>query len=409
MGVQISQIERLLGSTLAKYITKRGGKLGLVNDTARHSYVAGQLFKRILLKLDGGLKLAWQIQLEESRVTQHLGPHDRITLGTTKPPQTATADWRILGAGWMTLAVEMALNRGEDVVLHDLGKKAAGEITLGIANDTEEDFFAPDGNRYHDGTGGVNNIMLGLLYYATIDGLNIAEAGATTPALAVAGINPGTYPNWKNGYISPVGSSDGLGTIDNVYQLPSAYDRAMTDMSFDRITSPWSAEVGEPQGIDPTDFDRPERAGDLFFAADHATAHAWGSVLRARRPDDVGYDGQTPVPTYKRTRIQGVPELLIDATYGYGFDSSGTPLWTDRTGSYASGQWKGRGQSILINTRYLHMAGVEDWMPHIAKSYKPEGLMAVAVEGWMYHQLVCRSRKRGVYYVGPYDVSVAAS
>jgi hypothetical protein len=126
------------------------------------------------------------------------------------------------------------------------------------------------------------------------------------------------------------------------------------------------------------------------------------------RQDNVGYDQFQPRPTYKRMEIRGTEKLRMNA-YGYGYDDTGAALWTDRTGSYASGQWANWGRTIVVNTKYFHVAVHPLHAPFQKKPYMPEGRMGLAHEGDLWLQTLCRTRRRGLGHIGPYNTDLVAA
>jgi hypothetical protein len=338
-------------------------------------------------------------------VTGWMHPNDQVKLGTTRPVTWGRAPWRILGYGWFINDFEVDLNKGDDVVLIDIMKQARSDVGLDLAETWEDTFLAPDGNYAHDGTGTDNLIMYGLLYAGTIDGKHIAEAGATTPAKSVFGINPGTYTAHKNPFINPVESADGLGVISDVQQLPRALDRMMKLMRFDDVASlygPLAPNIQDAPSYDP---DTPEKPGDIFLLCDDITEVVIRDIFRARQTENVGYDSANPRPTYKGIPYLGTSRLRV-SPYGWGYDTNGTALWTDRGTTYASALWANWGRTLLVNTRYLHLALHPKHAPYNKDPYRPPGRFGMAMEGNVMGQLLCRSRRRGIGYIGPYSVAL---
>jgi hypothetical protein len=407
MAVSLEQIERVAASTLPKFLARPGEKLTLVNEAADHDYVVGRLFKRIRMSVGEGSELKWPLQFERANVTTWGHAHSEITLGNTKPARWGKAPWRMLLWGWYLPYAEMHANRGIKEVLYDLGRQCREDVAVALCGDLEDAILAEDGNYAHDGTGPDNVIPYGLLQYGTIDGLHIAEAGAATPARSVADINPGTYTRWKNPFISPVASTDGLGTITSIWQFRQALNRMMRLMRFDSISAAWGNLAEGVRNAPDEDPDRKETPEDLMILTDDKTEVAYREVLFSRQ-EDIGYDQFQERPAYKRLKLLGTDKLRMNAQ-GYGKAADGSALWTDRGGSYASGQWAGWGRALVLNTRYLHVAVHPEHGPLQKKPYVPERRMGLAHEGDLWLQLICRSRRRGIGHIGPFNTDLQAA
>ena len=393
-------------TTLPKSLGTPGEPHKLINECSRHAYIAGRLLRRIKMDWDGGITIRWPLQFNRSRVGGWTHPHNKRALGGTKAPTWGSAPIRFYSFGWFKPYAELDLNKGAKQVLIDLGKLARSDVSLDLVESLEDAVLAADGNYAHDGTGDDFMLPFGLRYVLTIDGLHIAEAGATTPARSVYGINPGTYPAHRNPYVNPVGSSDGLGPITSVYELREAIERMFTELSFDSLDV-WGKAASDFDAEGAVDYDSKETPKDLMMVTDRGTYTRLRRILFDRE-DNVGYDQYRPRPVFHGVEVRYSDSFGIDSTYGWGFDSDGNALWTDRTGDYASAQWKGHGEMMILNTRYLHLAVHPQHAPLQAKPYRPEGMMGIGHEGDFWKQLICRSRRRAGAYIGPYPLDLAA-
>ena len=400
--VDYNEIARLNAITLPKYLGSKGQPYKLINEAASRDYVAGRLFRRANLKWEGGMELKFPIQFRRADVTQWGGPFSEIALKNTGAVTWGTVPWRFLEWGWFKAIHELHINRGAREVLIDLGKQCREDVSLDVCETLEETLFAEDGNYAHDGTGADHLIPFGLFYWVTIDGLPITGGAADL----VAGINPTTYAAWQNPYINPVASADGLGTIDSIYQLRHALNRMMRLMKFDSIQT-WGKLAEGVENAPRVDPDTAETPKDLMLLCDDRTEVNYREVLFDRQ-DNIGYDQSQARPTYKRLEIRGTDKLRMTA-YGYGYDADGNALWTDRTGDYESGQWKNYGRTLVVNTKYFHVAVHPLHAPYQKKPYMPERRMGIAHEGDLWLQTICRSRRRGVGWIGPYNTDLVAA
>lgn len=397
------QLPLLAATTIDKYLTGKKGKWPVINDAVSRDFAFSRLLRRAEMKVDGGRLLDFRIQLDRAQIGEWAGPFTEVKLGTTPAITTGTVPWRFYQWGLFWPFRDIDLNRG-DAALVDLMKQSKSDLAVGLCEAMEAAALARDGNYTHDGTEDFL-MMYGLLHWATLDGLHVT--GDTSRA--IAGINPNDKPNWKNAYVNPVAASDGLGGIATIYDLQNAMSRLFRLMKFDEVQF---GALPQPDAASAPATDMLAKGAatrqDLLAICDAKTELVLPRVLLARE-DNVGYDQYRPRPVYGGVTFYGSDKLGIDATYGYGYDASGQALWTDRTGNYASGQWKGFGETILVNTKYFHVALHEKHAPLVIPAYRPERRMGLAIEGDIWLQTVCNSRRRGLGYIGPYDCTTLAA
>ena len=337
MLVSIEDIERVATTTLPKFLGRVGEPFNVVNEAGLQNYVAGILLRRIKLGVEGGMQLMWPLVFDSPSVTEWLHPYKKLSYGSAKPLRWGNAPWRALAWAWYIDQMEIDVNKGLKQVLVDILTQCKTQVAQSISDDLERCVLAPDGNYMHDGTGADNVMPFGLNYICTIDGHHVAEAGAVAAARSVFGLNCTTYPLHRHGYINPVGSSDGLGTITSIYDLPDALQRAFRAMRFDSVSAAWGQTIGQNgPAEDATDPDRPEKPADLRILCDDRTELLYRKVMAARM-EDIGRDAYQPRPVFNQVEFGGTNLLRISSN-GYGFDDAGnvlsisllrSPTWPD--------------------------------------------------------------------------------
>lgn len=386
------KVKTLAQGTLQKYLTRPGSKYGIVNEVRPHTLVGGRLFNRCKTGIwDGGIRLSYDLMLKRSRVGQWVGPTTKIALKGTQQTTRGSVPRRFYAYGYFKSYAELDHNKGEKEVVVDLLKQAKEDVCVDTINEFEDVLMAADGNYAHDGSGTDNILPFGLLYWATIDGLHIT--GDTSKD--VGGINPNTETLWKNCFINPVTSTDGMGALTSIYEWREGMQRLLRLLRWPSVSN-WGAaakDVQDKYEFNPDGDMNP--AKDLLLAVDPQTQIKYGS-LTVDREDNVGRDQGRATPVFKGIPLEDDEHLGYSSTYGYGYDSSGNALWTDRGGSYASGNWKGTGQTIAVNTYYMHVLTHPGHAPYVKKPYEPEGMFGLAFEGDWWLQTACRSRRRGL-------------
>lgn len=405
-GVNYERLAYALSVSLDKYLGRPSDKkFGLVNEVLSRRLLFGKLFRRMKTDWDGGPHIQFPLQFNRSNVGGWTGPYAKLALKTTKGPTYGKVPIRVYGWAWHKSFLEIELNKGPEIMLRNLLEDSKQDVCVDTIMAMEEAFLARDGNYLHDGTGADYVFPYGLRYWATIDGLHIT--GDTSKS--VAEVNPYSNPLHRNQYINPVTSSDrGTdGRIQSVWDLPRALDRAMQQMSFDspQVWGSLAADVNA-KDFDPTDYDRAVEPEDLRILTDMRTSTDFRRVLFDRE-DNVGKDQSRGRPVWKGIEAEESDKLGMNS-YGYGYDDDGNAMWTDRGGSYANGQWANYGEMIIANMKFLHVAVHPDHFPKLYPAYKPEGMEAIAHEGSIWFNTLCRSRRRGLFYIGPYNLNQAS-
>lgn len=399
--VNYANIPTLASTTLDKYFGKPGDKISLINETAKLDYLAGRLMKRLELKADGGINVRFPIQFNAADVANWGFPGNKGALKGTPANVWGSVPRRWLEWFWFKPMHEIELNKGAKEQLLDLGQMARSDVAISICNMLEEALLAPDGNYAHDGSGADFLIPFGLLYWITIDGLHVT--GDTS--LSVGGINPYTQALWRNQYINPVAASDGGAPITSIYQWRTAMLRGLRRMKFDSVNvyGSLAKDAKNAPTWDPTG---KQRAEDMIICMDDRSEISLNDLIFAAE-EDRGGDQFRPRPVFKGIEVWSSEALRISPS-GYGYDADGNVLWVDRTGSYASGLWANYGQTLVINAKYLHFLGHSAFAPYVKKAYEPEGMFGVANEGTFSIQTMANSRRRGLFYLGPYATQLAA-
>lgn len=400
--INYTRIASLMDSTLARYLGRPGSDdgFGMLMEFLTKRIVLGKLMGRLKMDWKGGTTIKFPVQFTRSNVGGFSGPYAKLALKTTRGPSYGSVPIRVYGWAWFKSFLEIELNKGEHEMVRDLVRDAKSAVAADTIMAQEEAFLARDGNYLHDGEGADFLFPFGLRYNYTIDGLHIT--GDTTKS--VYGINPYTYPLWRHPFINPVTSSDqGVdGRISSVYQLPIALERMMQQLSFDSPQT-WGKVASDldSKSYEPTDYDRAAEPEDLFIMLDTRSSIDFRSVLFDRR-DDVGREQAMGRPTWKGMDVMETDRLGMNS-YGYGYDDDGTALWTDRTESYASGQWANYGECVVLNRKHYHVVAHPDHFPKVYPSYKPEGMEGLASEGSLWWNTLCTSRQRCGGYIGPFN------
>jgi hypothetical protein len=403
VATNYQEILTLAGTTLPKFLGGPGSKFSMINEIVGQDFIFGRLMRRTRMDMEGGTAINFPLQFNRSDVSQWSHPHAKLELKGTKPPTWGTVPLRFRTWGWFKPYAEIHFNRGREQVLLELMNLAKEDVGIDLGMGFEEAFMAVDGNYLHDGSGDDFLLPYGWSYWCTIDGLPINGSALAT----VAGINPTTQPLWRNNFINPVTSSD-FGTrapISSVRQLRQCLDRMMRMQRFDSIKV-WDATQDVREKSTPTvDPDSKEGPKDLFIMTDPGSSIDLREVLFDRE-DNVGRDQGRARPVYRSIEILDSAGLGVNAN-GYGFNAAGEAMWVSRGGSYANGLWPNFGEMVLVNTRYFHFATHPLHAPFVKKPYEPEGMFGLGMEGDFWCNTLCRSRRRGLGYIGPYQLLTA--
>lgn len=409
MPVNYQTIPTALQATLARYVSAPDSQegFGVINETIPRTFLAGRLLSRSKRNWSTGLTWDYELQFNTSEIGEWVGAGEKLALRGTRATTRGSVPRRFYQWGWFKAYHELDHNSGRGgrttrEVIVDILKQAKEDACVAIVTALENVILALDGNYAHDGTGGNFLLPFGLRYWFTIDGLHITGDTSRT----IAGINPSTQTLWKNGYINPVEASDGMAPIASVYDLRKALNRALRMLRHDSIKQSWgelAKDVQKPMAYDP---DGPGKPSDLMILMDPKTSIDYRDVVFDRE-DNVSRDQARGRPIFKGIEVGDYDNLGVNSN-GYGLDEAGNPLWTDRGGDYASGNWAGYGETFVVRADLFHFLVHPQHFPFIKRPYEPEGMMGVAYEGDAWVQTACRSRRRGGVYIGPYAVPVAA-
>jgi len=398
MSVALEDILRTTQSTLPHYLRKAAGGRGLINETtARTIGITGLLWDKAKTNWPTSYEYKTKLQLSEADVGQWTAVGQKLSLKGT--PAITWTSWprRFYRWAWFLPQEEIDTNQGDAAdIIHNLQEQAAEDAALCVIRALHAAVFARDGNYLHDGSADDYLKMFGLRHLLTLDGLHISGTGS------IGGINPTTQTLWRNPFISPVGSSDygtGAGTITSATEIPRALRRAFRMLDIQGVDR-YGKLAAKVEGVKE---ERPQKnkPGDGFVILASSGADEDLQTIIFDRQDNHGVDQATMNPVYKGVQVMEVEALGMNS-YGYGYNDDGSAAWTDRTGSYASGNWPSYQEIMVINTDHLILAVHPDHNPASYPTYKPEGMVGVAYEGDIWPQLACDSRRRLGCYIGPF-------
>lgn len=402
-GPDLQTIERVLQSTLPKYVGRKGGKHKLINEAAPRTLFGAEFFNRTKTTFEGGTQWKTKLQFNAADIGQWTGVGEKLAYKGTKAITYAYVPPRFYRWAWYLDKAEVDTQGDPDVVLHDIVMQAKEDADLAVALAINSAMIAKDGNYLHDGTSNYLT-MFGLKYWITINGLHITHNTATP----LGGITTASQAKWKNPFINPVEASDGGKPITSVFELRNALQRAFKLLNFESV-SVWGKLTKNVEHVPSDDPDNKKslQGSPYGIVVDSGTYDDYRDVVFDRQ-DNMGADQYALPPT-----VKGIPvkecESFGMGTYGYGKDDSNNDLWTSAGGSYANGNWANHGECIVYNADYLHCTVHGDHDPAIYDPYKPEGMEGVAYEGSLWVQTACRSRRRAGAYIGPYRLARAVA
>lgn len=403
-SINYQTVARVLNQTLSRYLGRVGKAGALVNEVVPRTLMGAKLFKNLMVWTKGGFSIKTPLQFNRAEAGQWVGPGQKLTLKGNKA--TTWTDWPFRIYRWAHFVdeIEMLIQGDEETMLISILDQAKEDFAIAICLAIEDALLAPDGNYAHDGAGTDYLTMFGWRHLITIDGKHIT--GDTSRS--IGGINPVTQPLWKHPYINPVEASDGRAAIRSVQDLRKAWGRLFRQLQFASIKD-WGKLASNAKDNQNPSAETTKRARleDYHIFVDSGTYDEFPEICFDRQ-DNVGRDQGLIGPVYKGVDIEEAETLGVDKTYGYGFNSAGEALWTDRGSSYASGQWKGWGESCVFNTKYMRLACLPDNFPKVYDAYKPELMAGMAMEGMLVAQLMTASRRRQGGFVGPFELTEAA-
>jgi len=406
MPIEFHVIPRVMVQTLDHY-NGRGRKTGVINETTERTIgLTAEIFKRTRKTADSGNYFKDKLQFNKAETAQWVGAGQKIESAST-PPITWT-EWprRFLRYNHFIDYSEIDTQKDEAEILNDLVKQAREDSDLSIVLALHEAFNSRDGNYAHDGTSNYLQ-MFGWRHIITPDGLRIDGQSA-----ALGGLNPTTQPLWRNPFINPTTDSLGGRGISSVTEIRRAVHRMFQMLNYTGVNG-FGKLAASVRGVpEELPFDNEKSPKDVFIAMCDPNTYLDAAEVFQDRQDSVARDEALLRPMIKGVPVQENERMGIDATYGYGYDSSGNPLWdtapANTFANTASGIYKGYGEFVVVNTQYVRHQVHSDHAPAIYDAYKPEGMAGVAYEGDYWCQTTCSSRRRAGGYIGPFATLNAA-
>lgn len=400
--INYETIPGLVQSTLPKFLAREGGKFGgIVHEFVPRHWMGAQMLRRGSYAWEEGLTFKFDVQFLPSNIFQWVGPRTKTEMRGVQPPTRGSVARRFLQGSTYLDYTEIHHNKGLKEIIYDILKHFTAQVQIALITALNAAVTARDGNYAHESESleGLFLIPLGWRYWATIDGLHITGDAAR----AVGGINPATWVDWKNQFINPVAASDGMGGISTVYDLPGALDRMFSALDFESV-SVWGDLAGKvpanwvPEADTDSDATRPE---DLSIYCDRRTSIGYRQVLFDRE-DNVGRDQARGRPKYKGVAVYDDDSMGLN-NYGYGFLDDGQAAWTDRGGTYASGQWANGGEVLVCNHKHFKVLKHSQFSPRIKRAYEPEQMFGIASDYQYWMQTCCNSRRRGLGYIAGFS------
>ena len=373
-----------------------------INETVLQTFpVDALIIDKIKKDYTGGLTIQEKLQFTKANVGKWVAMDEKLALGGTRGPTWLSTAMRTMRSAHFIGGDELESQDRDDVIINNLERQAKEDVALFHISMIHDAMWAADGNYAHDG---ITDFLapFGFRHLITLDGLHVT--GSTTTA--IQGINASTQSLYRNQFINPVTASDGGKPITSYTQIRTAFDRAFRMLHYGGVQG-FGKLASKVTGVPDTQTVRKSMLSDDYIILADGKFHDDYGALVFDRMDNIGEDQGFPVRKYR-----GVPILWTEGlgmnSYGYGYDSAGNALWTDRGSSYASGKWAGYSEALVLylpEWRFYvgSQSGPKEWPP-----YKPEGMDGIAYETKYRCQLSVRSRRRGGVYVGPFPGAAAA-
>ena len=148
------------------------------------------LLKKDRVTFQGGVGAQWDVMVNHSGSAANvgLGASDNVSIVDTMVQ--ATADWRNTTANWSVIGQEVSMNQGEARIV-DLIKERRIACMIALAELMESNFWGPPVASDDQVTPwGVNTWIV----KNATEGFN----GGAPSGFTTIGLNPTTYPRWKN-------------------------------------------------------------------------------------------------------------------------------------------------------------------------------------------------------------------
>lgn len=168
----------------------------LMTDIQEFTAFQGLLDDKQVQEQSGGYGVQWNVAMNHSGTARNtgFGPQDNPQIVSTMVQ--AQADWRGITADYSFLAEEVSMNESDGEMIVDLVKERRVACLYAIAELFETDFWGPPVALSDTVTPwGVNTWIVKSASEGFVGG---APSGYTT----IGGLNPTTYPRWKN-YAAP--------------------------------------------------------------------------------------------------------------------------------------------------------------------------------------------------------------
>lgn len=391
---------RTLNQTLPKWVDR---SKNAINETVLQTYpITALLIDKIKRDYTGGLTIQEKLQFTKANVGKWVAMDEKLSLGGTRGPTWLSTAMRTMRSAHFIGGDELESQDSDEVIINNLERQAKEDVALFHISMIHDALWSIDGNFAHDGT---TDFLapFGFRHLLTLDGLHITGSSTTS----IQGINASSQALYRNQYINPVSASDGGKAITSYTQIRNVLDRAFRMLHFGGVQG-FGKLAKNVSGVPDTQTIRKSALSDDYVIVTDGKFHDDYGALVFDRMDNIGEDQGFPVRKYRNVPMLWSEGLGINSTYGYGYDSAGNTLWTDRGGSYASGSWKGYSEAMVFylpEWRFYvgSQSGPKEWPP-----YKPEGMDGIAYETKYRCQLSVRSRRRGGVYVGPFPGSAAA-
>ena len=178
----------------------------LVSDIQEHVAMS-ELLKKSRVTFDSGTAVQWNLMMGHSKAAKEVGLFEVDSLDIQDQMVTANIPWRHVTVNYAIERRELAMNR-EPRRLVELIKIRRSDAMASMAELMEGRFWG------RPATSDDNKRVYGVNYWVVHNGSsgNGFTGGAPTGFTTVAGLNPTTYPRWRNwsGQTTALGSDDNL-------------------------------------------------------------------------------------------------------------------------------------------------------------------------------------------------------
>ncbi len=187
MSLQATQLNDLVVTTLRDLGKPKFTEI--TSDLQKHTAMRN-LLKKNRVSIQGGYGVQWDVMVNHagSATNVGLGASDNVQIVDTMVQ--ATADWRNTTAHWAIIGQEIDMNRDPARIVNLLQVRRLG-CMISLAELMEENFWGPPVAASDDVTPwGINTWIV----KNATEGFN----GGAPSGYTSIGLNPTTYPRWKN-------------------------------------------------------------------------------------------------------------------------------------------------------------------------------------------------------------------